>query len=94
MSKTRSKGGRPNDISAFVGLEPPPILVAIWAEAKRNGTNKLTMRQIDAEIRKARRTKSKGHKDSLKQQLKKGASARSQRDKAFAADWFDLDAEA
>lgn len=71
----------------------PPALATIWAEARRKGTDKLTMRQIDAEIRKARRARNK-RQDDLEQQLKKGAIARTQRDKAIAADWFDLNDEA
>jgi prevent-host-death family protein len=33
---------------------PPAFLERIWAASERNGTNKLTMRQIDAEIAAAR----------------------------------------
>ena len=35
---------------------PPAILRAIWAGSKKRGTHKLTMRQIDAEIKATRKT--------------------------------------
>jgi Arc/MetJ-type ribon-helix-helix transcriptional regulator len=38
---------------------PDPALSAIREEAKRKGTGKLTMRQIDREIKAARRERSK-----------------------------------
>ncbi|MBI4455099.1 MAG: type II toxin-antitoxin system Phd/YefM family antitoxin [Acidobacteria bacterium] len=34
---------------------PPEWLKAIWAESKRKGTDKLTMRQINAEIKATRK---------------------------------------
>ena len=34
---------------------PPPALQAIWHEAKRKGTDKLTATQIDREVRAVRR---------------------------------------
>jgi hypothetical protein len=33
----------------------PDFLKAIWAESRRKGLNKMTMRQVDAEIATARR---------------------------------------
>ncbi len=39
----------------------PEVLAAIRAEAKRKGTDKLTMREIDREIATYRREKRKGH---------------------------------
>lgn len=40
---------------------PPAILKAIWAESKRRGTNKFTMRDIDAEIAAVRRERRQRH---------------------------------
>lgn len=37
----------------------PQELKEIWAESKRKGTDKLTMRQIDAEIKTTRRQRKK-----------------------------------
>lgn len=34
---------------------PPPALQAMWEEAKRKGSDKLTMAQIDREVRAVRR---------------------------------------
>ena len=34
---------------------PPAVLKAIWEGSKRKGTNKLTMRQINAEIKATRK---------------------------------------
>ncbi len=39
----------------------PAILTAIGRESKRNKTNRLTMKQIDAEIQAARRSQTKKH---------------------------------
>src|SRR5919109_4044227 len=42
---------------------PPPELQAMWAEAKRKGTNKLTMAQIDREVAAVRKKHdNKAHK--------------------------------
>lgn len=38
---------------------PPDALTEIWAESKRKGLNKLTMREINAEIAAYRREKRK-----------------------------------
>jgi len=38
---------------------PPKVLQEIWADSKRKGANKLTMRQINAEIAAYRREKRK-----------------------------------
>lgn len=38
---------------------PPEVLEEIWAESKRKGLNKLTMREINAEIAAYRREKRK-----------------------------------
>lgn len=38
---------------------PPEFLKEIWAESKRKGTDRLTMRQIEAEIKAARREQRK-----------------------------------
>lgn len=38
---------------------PPGVLKEIWAESKRKGLNKLTMREINAEIAACRREKRK-----------------------------------
>jgi len=38
---------------------PPDVLKEIWAESKRKGLNKLTMREINAEIAAYRREKRK-----------------------------------
>lgn len=38
---------------------PPEVLKEIWAESKRKGLNKLTMREINAEIAAYRREKRK-----------------------------------
>ncbi len=39
----------------------PDILKAIWAESKRKGTNKLTLREINAEIAGYRRDQRTNH---------------------------------
>lgn len=39
--------------------EAPAWLKEMWAASKRNGTDKLTMRQIDAEIAAVRRARTK-----------------------------------
>ena len=38
---------------------PPKVLQEIWADSKRKGTDKLTMREINAEIAAYRREKRK-----------------------------------
>jgi prevent-host-death family protein len=40
---------------------PPEVMRLIRAESKRKGTSKLTIRQIDAEVRATRRQKRKQH---------------------------------
>lgn len=40
---------------------PPAVLEAIWAESKRKGTNKITMRDINTEIAATRREQRKRH---------------------------------
>jgi AbrB family looped-hinge helix DNA binding protein len=39
--------------------EAPASLKAIWADSKRNGTDKITMREIDAEISRVRRKRAR-----------------------------------
>jgi hypothetical protein len=56
--------GRPGDPKVVImGIRdffrrltrPPEFLTDVWAESERKGTAKLTMKEIDAEIRAARR---------------------------------------
>src|SRR5580704_10483855 len=37
--------------------EAPASLKAIWADSKRNGTDKIAMREMDAEVSRVRRTR-------------------------------------
>ena len=46
--------------------EAPDWLEDIWGASKRRGTDKLTMRQIDAEIAAARRARARKSKPSAK----------------------------
>lgn len=98
MGKKRGNTARLKDITA--DLKPPPVLVETWTDAKRNGTDRMTMRQINAEIsayRKERvksgskKLRGRNWRTELRQGLKEGAIARSQRDKAIAADWSGID---
>jgi len=45
---------------------PPPALQAMWQEAKRNGTDKLTMADIDREVAAVRRQHNKPKKKTSK----------------------------
>jgi len=45
---------------------PPEVLQAIRADAKRKGVNKLTMRQIDAEIAAYRREQRRASKQAAR----------------------------
>lgn len=50
-------------ISDFIKtIAPPPeVIKAIWIRSRRSGANKLTMNQINAEIRTARREQRNKH---------------------------------
>lgn len=39
--------------------DAPASLKAVWAASERNGTDKMTMREIDAEISRARRARTR-----------------------------------
>lgn len=65
----RSQAQNQIDISKLIRLliPPPPELQAMWDEAKRNGTDKLTMTEINREVRAVRRLHDNKKKASKRQ---------------------------